>query len=59
MVLHLNKLQYHPRMLLPRLFEIGPVVLEKRIINCVNVFLLFFDNPPPPGKGRGPSFEQI
>ena len=33
---------YHPRMLAPRLVEIGSVVLEKRIfLNFINVFSLF------------------
>ena len=33
---------YHPRMLVPRLVEIGSVVLEKRIFfNIINVFSLF------------------
>ena len=38
---------YHPRMLVPRLVEIGSVVLKKRIfLNFVNVFSLFSNYLP-------------
>ena len=44
---------------MPILFEIGSVVLEKRIfLNFVNVFLLFC-NDLPLEMGGGPSFEEI
>ena len=36
-----NMNPYHPRMLVPRLVEIGSVVLEKRIFNFVIVFSIF------------------
>ena len=38
MVLHLNKLKSHSP-IAPNLVEIGPVVLEKKIFNFINVFL--------------------
>ena len=37
---------------MPILVEIGPVILEKKILNFDNVFLLFQN------QGGGPSFEQ-
>ena len=42
---------------MPSLVEIGPVALEKKILNFVNIFSLFLYYFPLE-KGIGPSFKQ-
>ena len=41
---------------MPSLFEIGPVVLEKKILKVINLFVLFFQLSPI-DEGGDPSFE--
>mgnify|MGYP003689875993 CR=1 FL=1 len=43
---------------MPSLVDIGPVVLEKKIFNFVNVFFAILKLSPL-GKWQGPSFEQL